>query len=181
MAWRPSQYLLKGELDNTKRGKVTGWMQFAGLRERVTFDLKGDFHRDIRGTRIRLTGEGEPDDPAADGYMEGFAQEQRGNVGDITAGMPPRDYVGYPYVEWFSTANGRVVLELEPSQVKVIGQLTPWRQWEPVSREAQSHNMASFLAEIAQASGIPGDQAVCITPSTRNDRNQPPHSTRRSR
>ena len=57
MAWRPSGYLIEGELDNTKRGKVTGWMRFVGLSRNVTFDLKGDFHRDIRGTRIRFKGD----------------------------------------------------------------------------------------------------------------------------
>ena len=93
MAWRPARYLLEGELDNTKLGKVTGWMRFAGLKKKVLFDLKGDFHRDIRGTRIRLAGEGEQDDPEAASYMGGFAGEQWGNVGDITGGMPPRDYV----------------------------------------------------------------------------------------
>lgn len=39
MAWRPNQYLVEGELDNTQPNKVTGWMQFAGLKEKVTFDL----------------------------------------------------------------------------------------------------------------------------------------------
>jgi hypothetical protein len=85
--------LLAGELDNTKLGKVTGWMRFAGLKDKVLFDLRGDFHRDIRGTRIRLEGDGREDDPEAASYMDGFAKEQRGNVGDITAGMPPRDCV----------------------------------------------------------------------------------------
>ena len=50
MAWRPTEYLVKGELDNTVPGKVTGWMKFAGKGKKVIFDLKGDFHRDIRGT-----------------------------------------------------------------------------------------------------------------------------------
>src|SRR5207244_2413334 len=54
MAWRPTQYLLEGELDNTVPGKVTGWMRFVGLKRQVTFDLKGDFHRDIRGAKIRF-------------------------------------------------------------------------------------------------------------------------------
>jgi hypothetical protein len=29
-------------------------------------------------------------------------------------------YVPYPYLEWFSVENGRVVLELEPSQVEIL-------------------------------------------------------------
>jgi hypothetical protein len=97
MAWRPTQYLLNGELDNTTPGKVTGWMKFAGMKNRVTFDLKGDFHRDIRGTRILLTGNGQEKDTEASSYMDSFAQHQTGNVGDITAGLPPQDYGDNPF------------------------------------------------------------------------------------
>ena len=46
MTWRPNKYLIEGELDNTKPGKVTGWLRFAGLQGTVTVDLKGDFDRD---------------------------------------------------------------------------------------------------------------------------------------
>ena len=41
MAWRPTQYLIRGELDNTHLGKVIGWMEFTGMKEKVTFDLEG--------------------------------------------------------------------------------------------------------------------------------------------
>ena len=104
--------------------------------------------------------------------MEGFRSVQRGQVGDITAGIPlgpwteelaqkfmaqneliwdenglkaaEREgqrqkwaehyrerieagelcypYVSYPYIEWYSDANGRVVLELDPSQVEILDQ-----------------------------------------------------------
>jgi hypothetical protein len=99
MAWRPSEYLLEGELDNTQPGKVTGWMRFAGMNERIVFDLEGNFHRDIRGAKIRFTGNGNEHDPKAAGYMDGMSTEQTGEVGDITAGLPPADYVKYPYIE----------------------------------------------------------------------------------
>jgi len=39
MAWRPTRFLIEGMLDNTQPKKVTGWMKFAGLNEKVTFDL----------------------------------------------------------------------------------------------------------------------------------------------
>jgi ABC-type sugar transport system ATPase subunit len=55
MAWRPNEYLIEGELDNTQLGKVTGWMRFAGMNGKVTFDLEGNFHRDIRGTRQKVS------------------------------------------------------------------------------------------------------------------------------
>ena len=93
MAWRPTQHLIEGELDNTTPGKVMGWMRFAGMNQQVIFDLQGDFHRDIRGAKIHLTGDGQPDNPQARAYMACFATRQTGEVGDITAGRPPADYV----------------------------------------------------------------------------------------
>ena len=54
MAWRPYENLIAGELDNTVPGKVTGWLRFLGMEEEVKLDLNGDFHRDIRGAKIRL-------------------------------------------------------------------------------------------------------------------------------
>ena len=120
MAWRPTRYLLEGELDNTTPGKVTGWMRFAGLKDKVTFDLEGDFHRDIRGAKIRFTNRCEATAKVAASEMKGFCQHQTGKAGDITAGLPPKDYVDYPYIEWYSVTNDRVVLYLEPHQVAVL-------------------------------------------------------------
>jgi len=164
MAWRVSAYLIEGELDNTQPGKVTGWMQFAGLNEKVTLDLQGDFHRDIRGAKIHFTGDACEVDLAADavGYMEGFALHHTGKAGDITAGLPPADYVAYPYLEWFGDENGRVVIELEPVQVEVIGAPIPACESDPISREQQNRNMAEFLGSIAAEMNLPAERAVCI-------------------
>ncbi len=153
MAWRPTEHLMKGELDNTVPGKVTGWMEFAGMKGRMFLDLEGDFHRDIRGARIRFVGPGRSDDPHAAADMDGMSQEQEGLAGDITAGLEPRDYVSYPYIEWYSHQNGRVVLELEPEQVEVVGTPIPANQAEPVSREEQNRNMAAFLGAARQDFG----------------------------
>ena len=176
MAWRPTEYLLEGELDNTTPGKVTGWMRFAGNNQKVTFDLKGDFHRDIRGATIHFTGDGKADDVEAASYMEGFSQHQTGKVGDITAGMPPADYTDYPYLEWYGDDNGRVVLELDPSQICVIGTPIPAIESDPVSREQQAQNMGEFLNDIAQAAGMPQQNAVCVTMKGQQPRtNHPGH------
>jgi len=161
MAWRPTEYLLEGELDNTNPGKVTGWMRFAGMKERVTFDLKGNFHRDIRGAKIHFTGNGWEGDPKAPSYMDGMSTEQTGEVGDMTAGLPPYDYVKYPYIEWYSEENGRVVIELAPDQVEVIGRPIPACESDPIPREKQAQNMAGFLVELSQAAGA---TAVAVGP-----------------
>ena len=55
-----------------------------------------------------------------DTYMDGFALHQQGKVGDMTVGLPPAPYTPYPYFEWFTERNGRVVLELDREQVQVI-------------------------------------------------------------
>jgi hypothetical protein len=144
MAWRPNKYLLEGELENTTPGKVTGWMKFAGLKEKVTFDLEGDFHRDIRGASIRLRSRYGGADAPAISFMDGFALHQRGKAGDITAGLPPADYVDYPYIEWYSDSNGRVVLELDPGQVQLVGTPLPPETTTTISREAQWDNLHDF-------------------------------------
>jgi hypothetical protein len=162
MAWRPTEYLLEGELDNTTPGKVTGWLQFAGMKQTVAVDLKGNFHRDIRGAKIRLRGNGCEDNPRAKAAMRGFAVEQTGETGDITAGPRPADYTNYPYLEWYGDQNGRVVIELEPDQVEVIGRPIPACESDPISREEQQQKMARFLAGLSQAAGV-----VAIAPAQR--------------
>jgi len=164
MAWRPTKYLQDGELDNTCPNKVTGWMRFAGIKEKVTFDLEGNFHRDIRGAKIHFTGDAYEDNTDIDSgdYFDGFARHQTGNVGDITAGLPPNDYGSTPYVEWFGQENGRVVIELEPAQVEVIGMPIPAIESDPISREEQKHNMTAFLGSLAQEMNIPEERAICV-------------------
>jgi len=158
MAWRPYENLIEGELDNTTLGRVTGWLRFVGMEETVKLDLKGDFHRDIRGAKLRLRN-ASPADSHQSGsmgevregsYMRGFSPIQTGDAGDITAGLPPHDYGTCPYIEWYSEENGRVVLELEPEQVEVVGKPIPWQESEPVSRAKQQGNMSRFLTGLCR-------------------------------
>ena len=163
MAWRPNEQFIEGVLDNTVPGKVTGWMRFAGIKERVVFDLEGDFHRDIRGARVRLRGDGESANAEeAEKCMEGFAIQQTGQVGDMTAGREPADYVSYPYFEWYGDNNGRVVIELEPEQVEILTTPIPACESDPLDRKKQAENMANFLCGIASACGIPEQRAIAM-------------------
>ena len=165
MAWRPHENLIEGELDNTVPGKVTGWIRFVGMNEVVKLDLHGDFHRDIRGAKIHLSGCARDDEETRQ-CLEGFSPVQTGEVGDMTAGLPPQDYVAYPYFEWYSEANGRVVLELDPEQVQVIGTPIPVCESDPVSREKQQQNMAAFLGGMAQELGLPPERTICVGAAT---------------
>ena len=160
MAWRPTDYLIEACLDNSVPDKVIGWMRFAGLKEKVVFYLEGNFHRDIRGAKVRLRGDGESAEPEiAAKYMEGFATVQKGNVGDMTAGREPADYVSYPYWEWYAQ-NGRVVVELEPDQVEILTPPIPACESYPLDRKKQAENMAGFLCGIASACNIPEQRAI---------------------
>lgn len=82
--------------------------------------------------------------------MDSFSLRQTGKVGDITAGLPPHDYTKYPYIEWYSNENGRVVLELRPEQVEIIGKPIPARESDPISREQQNRNMIDFLRQVSE-------------------------------
>jgi len=160
MAWRPYENLISGELDNTELGKVVGWMKFKGLRSKVKFDLKGDFHRDIRGSKIKLTGEGVNREVGNHkNYMKGFSPVQTGSVGDITAGLPTGvdengentyDYTRYPYIEWYSD-NGRCVLELEPSQIEILTRPIPVIESDPIDRNKQEEKMNIFMESMVKA------------------------------
>jgi hypothetical protein len=129
-------------------------------------DLAGDFHRDIRGTKVRLRNPNPTQDGDRAKHLEDFSPTQTGNVGDMTAGLPPQDYVAYPYFEWYSEANGRVVLELDPEQVEVIGKPIPACESDPVSRAKQEQNMAAFLGGLAQDLGLPPERTVCVGAAT---------------
>ena len=208
MAWRPYENLIDGELDNRTPGKVTGWIRFFRNEQpplRVTFDLEGDFHEDIRGTVIRLSNPN-PSDRNSDGgtYMDGFNPIQNGTAGDITAGLTlgpwtealaqnlmkknelfwdeqgilgseregrrqefseryrahiaARDlyyaYVEYPYLEWYSE-NGRVVLELDQSQLEVVNVVGPLQEKTPEElfegEKKREKAFGSFLGDMVES------------------------------
>lgn len=154
MAWRPTSLLIGGFLENTEPGRVTGQMLFAGLKKPVVFDLRGDFHRDIRGARIEFgpferdeDGKGEP----AEEYMRGFARVQVGETGDITAGLPPADYVEYPYIEWYGDDNGRVVIELSKGDVCVVGSPIPAMESYALDRDEEARKMDAFMSRLCES------------------------------
>lgn len=155
MAWRPNENLIEGELDNRVQGKVQGWLDFYRGREsplHVTFDLEGDFHRDIAGYRVGLRNRRRPTERQR-GYMNGFSPEQHGVVGDMTAGWAVDGdvpYVRYPYFEWYAD-NGRVVLE-GPEVAVLDGELRKVSREQVVAQQRQREEaMRHYLEGMAQA------------------------------
>lgn len=88
MAWRIDEQLIRGEIDNRVRGRVTGCLWFVGRAEPVRLELEGNAWRDVAGHVLRFTNPAPK--PGRAGELKGFAALQRGVVGDITASRKVR-------------------------------------------------------------------------------------------
>ena len=63
--------------------------------------------------------------------------------------------MSYPYIEWYSDANGRVVLELDPSQVEILDQgVVPPRDKTPTDLvkddKKREKAMADFMSGMVK-------------------------------
>jgi hypothetical protein len=66
----------------------------------------------------------------------------------VAAGALFYPYVAYPYIEWYSKANGRVVLELEPSQVEVLDGRAAPRAPTPAEQAAAERKRAQAFGRF---------------------------------
>lgn len=150
MAWRLTQFLLSGELDNAVPGRIRDYIKLCGGKGKVTISLEGDFHRDIRGAKIKFFNELWVDEAFARDFLINFRKRQTGEADDTTAGLPPQDYVPFPYIEWYSKENGRIVIELDPTRIEVVGDPVPACEYKPISREEQERNTVEYLRRVSE-------------------------------
>ncbi len=127
MAWRIGENVVRGEVDNRTRGRVTGRVWIAGVAEPIVLDLAGDCHPDLAGCLLRF--ENPEPTPLT---TPPPAPRQRGTAGRITAAhkvrvfdlpfeevlallkkgeTPPEHLASALYLEWFSALSGCVVIE----------------------------------------------------------------------
>lgn len=174
MAWRPSDWVLDGELDNTTPGWTSGWIQLQGIDEPLQLKLAGNCHPDLAGWKFRIV-RSEPI-PEWVGTMDytGIATDQSGTIGDVTADQMLRHYEcswdefvrrlheGNPppttlrkslYLEWFSNHNGRVVIQCTRLAVERIGERAFELTDEQWSEQAKNNDeeMSFFLHQIGDA------------------------------
>lgn len=152
MAWRPYENLIEGVLDNSKPVKINGWMKFLGCKEKIKFNLDSDFLEDIRGSVIKILNPNPSFRNGDENYMNGFSIIQKGTAGDITGGLRPQPYVDYPYIEWYSEKNGRVVLELDPGQLEIIKQ-PPKTLNKKTTKELEKDQLAKKKAMFEHLKG----------------------------
>ncbi|MEM1083014.1 MAG: hypothetical protein AAGI48_02745 [Verrucomicrobiota bacterium] len=121
------EQLVRGEIDNTVEGRVSGWLWMLGRAEPVTLELEGDCWRDLAGCRLKFR-----NPQPGPGRAPELETVQKGVTGDMTASRKvrvpdcspeefaarraagdevPEVWKNTLYLEWFSDANGRVVIE----------------------------------------------------------------------
>lgn len=160
MALRLDTAIIRGEIDNTTRGNVRGSLWLVGHEKPFVLDLRGDAWRDVAGCKVTFTNPR----PEAQAATSALKPKQRGSVGDITAsrkikvptgteeewleadeagtGMEaPAEWRNSLYIEWFSEANGRVIIESTSFEISI----SEWI-WEMDVAEEEAQKMANMNA-----------------------------------
>jgi hypothetical protein len=137
MAFRIHDSVIRGEIDNRVKGIVRGVIQVQGGAEPITLELTGNAHPDLAGCLLTFTN---PQPPLPLRDPDALQPLQRGTIGDLTAsrkarvpavpleeflnwpeekGPPPSRWANCLYLEWFSEANGRVVIESTDYELEI--------------------------------------------------------------
>lgn len=87
MALRIHQSVVRGEIDNRRRGRIEGWIALVGVEQPVTLELTGNCLRDLAGCVARFEN---PQPMATEEEANVPALLQRGVAGEITASRKVR-------------------------------------------------------------------------------------------
>ncbi len=170
MAFRIHDNVVRGEIDNREKGMVRGKIWLEGRAEPVVLELKGNAWPDLAGCLLTFKNPLEriPLQP-----LDALRPLQRGSIGDLTASRkvrvfdvpleealemsrrkekPPEHLANCLYLEWFSEANGRVVVESADYELTISA--PEWRltdaENEERARQAAA-GMADFMGRLTEA------------------------------
>ncbi len=170
MAWRIHDCVKRGEIDNRERGVVTGRIWLDGLEEPLRLELQGNACADLAGCLLTFENPGETFPLPRDRQLVPL---QQGSIGDLTAsrkvrvpdvpvaefyrlrkaGLPaPEHMANCLYLEWFSEANGRVVIESADYRLTISP--PAWRlspEDEQRRQQAAAEGFGQFLRRLSQA------------------------------
>ncbi len=166
--------VIRGEIDNTVRGSVTGTLWLLGREQPMTLDLVGDAWPDLAGCKLTFENPNPVPQPQ---YDDGLGMIQTGSVGDITASqklkkllvpeeawmkaLEERRFHEVPwvhsnslYLEWFSDRNGRIVIQTTDYVLKVSEHEWELDVDEQAAQQAiNAQNMNAFMEDAARALG----------------------------
>ena len=169
MAFRIHENIVQGEIDNRQRGRVRGSVWLVGRDEPVVLELTGNCLRDLAGCVLRFKNPR----PLEARESVRLAALQRGQAGDVTASRKvrvvdvgldktlrstkegarsPEHVANALYIEWFSEANGRVVIESADYNIDVSAPL--WvlsREDEQKQIEATREAMRDWLDRLSES------------------------------
>jgi hypothetical protein len=170
MAFRIHDSVVRGEIDNRVKGIVRGRIWVDGRAEPVVLDLKGNAWPDLAGCLLKFTN---PQKRVPHAHLDSLDPLQRGSIGDLTASRkvrvfdipleealerirrkekPPEHMANCLYLEWFSEANGRVVIESADYELTISApewRLTPEEDAERAKQAAAG--MADFMGKLTEA------------------------------
>jgi hypothetical protein len=170
MAFRIHDSVVRGEIDNRVKGTVRGKIWVEGRPEPVLLELTGNAWPDLAGCLLTFTN---PLKMQADPSLDSLAALQRGTIGDLTAsrkvrvfdvplkealdlldrGEKPSEHMANClYLEWFSQANGRVVIESADYHLTISPpewRMTPEDEQQRATQAAQGMN--EFMNRLTEA------------------------------
>jgi hypothetical protein len=169
MAWRLCNAVVRGEIDNTVRGRVEGRLWLVGVEAPIVLRLAGNAWRDLAGTRLTF----ENPRPRPDGEPTDLQPEQVGVVGDLTASRkvrvydvpleeaiamsrmgvkPPEHRANCLYLEWYSERNGRVVIESADYRLSITPHAwTLTKTEERAQHEANARAIRDWMKRLGRA------------------------------
>jgi len=158
MAWRVERFLVRGEIDNRIRDRITGRLWFLGKADPVELELYGNARRDLAGKRLEFS------NPKPQlGLPESFSTQQIGVVSEFTGSrkirVPDIELDDDPahgqyrasvswhggnalYLEWFSLASGRVLMQSTEFTLTI----DPDSCWEMSAEEEKLQVLANARA-----------------------------------
>jgi hypothetical protein len=170
MAFRIHDSVVRGEIDNREKGIVRGKIWVHGRLDPVVLELTGNAHPDLAGCLLTFRN---PLETFAHPGLDGLNPLQQGTAGDLTASRkvrvfdlpieeaydrckrgerPPEHLANCLYLEWFSVANGRVVIESTDYQLDVsapLWRLTPEEEQQRAQDAAAG--FANFMKKLSDA------------------------------
>jgi hypothetical protein len=173
MAWRIQDHILRGEIDNRTRGKVTGRLWLDGLAEPLVLNLDGDCEPDLAGCLIRFTNPNpvplttRPPALVQNGTAGCITAARKRRVFDVPIrealamqerGEKPAEHLANClYLEWFSELSGGVTIESPDYRLEVSEPAWRFTAEELAERKREQQEGSDAFATQVEADGSIGD------------------------